>query len=154
MVLIVDKKIDKVIVDQGYCVIPSLSHFSFTTFLDMCVIYESTDCVKTFFDSFRAKSNLTKYELFQLGFYLEGLNAIKDPSLYYVNKNEIELANEFYDLWKITNTCESLINTITSTIDVFSFTFQYQTNKKEKLSSKMFAIFTIILGFTTLYDFF
>jgi hypothetical protein len=43
---------------------------------------------------------------------------------------------------------------INATIDVFSFIFQYEAVKKDKLSSFLFSFLTIIIGFTALYDFF
>ena len=60
----------------------------------------------------------------------------------------------FYEIWSIQQISESLIVSINATIDVFSFIFQHEASKKDKLSSFMFSFLTIVLGFTSLYDFF
>ena len=156
MLLIVDPDVEDKIVNHYCYIIKSFDLRDYQTFnfLDACMIFQTLKIIQEFVQSFKQRSKLTKVESFLLGYYFDILNTIKEPHFFLINQKEIEYMHIYYDLWKMNLMIEGLTNNITSTIEIYDFTSQYESNKKSKLSSRMFSILTIILGFTTLYNFF
>lgn len=156
MLILVDPTIEKEEISYNYILLKRIDLQDIETFLffDACMIFETLKVIKVYIESFGNKSKLTKRENRFLGYYLEIVTSISKPELYLVNSNEIKFMKTYYEIWNIQQIAESLVVSINATIDVFSFVFQYEAAKKDKLSSFLFSFLTIILGFTALYDFF
>lgn len=156
MLLIIDPEIEEAKIGHNYCLIKEFDLESYLTFnfIDACMIYQSLLIIQKFINGFKNKSHLTKLETYLIGYYLESVNSIKSPYNFVVNEKETRYLERFYEKWNLKNFTDHLIDSISTRIQIYDFISKYENNKKNKITSRMLTILTVILGFTTIFNFF
>ena len=145
-----DKHFNRAYVTDSF----DINHFKTYGFLDCCFIYESTYYIKEYLNSVVNKRILSKIDAYLIGFYLGAMNKVVKPSTFLVNKDELELYNKIYEHWDISMNLTLNINSTVSIIEMLSFTWKHDKEKRQKLTSYLLTMLSLTLSFTSLYDFF
>lgn len=123
-------------------------------FLDCALIYQSVYYIKEFMGELSSYNFLSKSQSFFIGYYMSLISKVIDPSTFLVNKNELDLYKEIYSAWDLDVILRNNINNIYTTIEVLNFTWNNNKENRNKLSTFLLTILTLILGGTSLYSFF
>ncbi|MCV2231502.1 hypothetical protein N7548_01495 [Acholeplasma manati] len=131
-----------------------INHYKTYGFIDCCFIYESIYYIKEFLNNNVNKNNLTKIDSYLIGFYLGTMNKVVKPSSFLVNKDELALYNLIYEKWDISMNLTLNINSTVSIIDMLTFTWKHDKEKRQKITSYLVTMLSLTLSFTSLYEFF
>ena len=87
--------------------------------LDTLMIYQSTMSIAKFFKSLSTKDELSKFEQYQISFYIQELKTLENPDFFLTNKDDIELTKLIYEKWNIEQQIKMTINIALQSLTVF-----------------------------------
>lgn len=113
--------------------------------LDAMFIYQSTARIGSFFKSITIKQQLTKFEQYQLSFYIQELKILEKPSYYLTNQQEIEIMKEYYSKWDLETQIKTALEISANTIELFEFLSHNTKDTRNQISTLLMSFLTLIL---------
>ncbi len=120
----------------------------FVSFIDACTIYQSVESIAAFFKNLSTKSKLTKFEQYQISYYMQEINILTSPNFFLTNSDEKALMCRFYDKWMIPNEISTVQAIANQAVNVFSFMSNYRRNNKTDYATILMSYLSLLL----LYD--
>ena len=116
--------------------------------LDTLMIYQSTMSIAKFFKSLSTKEELSKFEHYQISFYMQELRILENPSFFLTNKDDIHLTEIIYEKWDIAQQIKMAVNIALQSLTVFDFI----ANNREKNKTDYSALIMSYLSILLLYE--
>lgn len=118
---------------------------SYVAFLDSAMIYQSIQSIAAFFRTITTKKKLSRYEQYKISFYMQEMKLIQSPSLYLTNSQEEIYVEEIYQVWKIPEQINVVLDTANQAINIFSFLANYKKNNEMNYSGLFMSYISALL---------
>lgn len=120
--------------------------------LDAMFIYQSITYIGSFFKSLPIKTQLTKYEQYQISFYVQGLKILEHPSFFLTNFQEITLMKKYYQQWELETQIKTTLEISTNSIQLFEFLSRNTKDIKNQIASLLMSFLSLILLYEPISD--
>lgn len=91
---------------------------------------------------------MSKYECYQVSFYVQELKILEKPEFYLTNQNEEHLIEEIYKVWKLDTQISMALSISSETIRLFSFL----SNNSKDIRSQITSLLMSFLSFILMYE--
>lgn len=141
-------------IDLNYCEVDCINYESkfLAALIDCSMIYSSAKAISDFMHFICNKTELSKFQRWQLAYYQRYIQTVEKPLVYLTNKEEILLYEKYYSVWGITDTINGILNNASQTINLISFLSNYENNVDNDLFSGFLTFFGIIVGLEAIYN--
>lgn len=120
--------------------------------LDAMFIYQSITYIGSFFKSLPIKTQLTKYEQYQISFYVQGLKILEHPSFFLTNVQEITLMKQYYLQWELETQIKTTLEISANSIQLFEFLSRNTKDIKNQIASLLMSFLSLILLYEPISD--
>lgn len=124
----------------------------YVTMIDCAMIYQSIYNMSVYFRSLSSKEDLDRFEQYQLSFYIQTINLIKNPVYFLTNSEEIKLYEEFYKNWKLTEQIDVVSELAEKTIELFSFLATYKKKNKVNVVEFFIPYISLVLSYNSIME--
>lgn len=120
--------------------------------LDAMIIFQSTTYIGSFFKSLPIKGQLTKYEQYQISFYVQGLKILENPSFFLTNVQEINLMKEYYQKWDLEVQIKTALEISANSIQLFEFLSRNTKDIKNQIANLLMSFLSLVLLYEPISD--
>ena len=120
--------------------------------IDCAMIYQAINDIAAFFRGLSAKEDLDRFEQYQLSYYVQTINIIKNPAYYLVNSKEIKMYEELYQAWELKEQIAVVSELSEKTIELFSFLATYKKKNKIHIVEFFVPYISFVLSYNSIIE--
>lgn len=124
----------------------------YVTVIDCSMIYQAINVMSNFYKNLSTKEELDRFEQYQLSFYVQMINILKNPAYYLTNSKEIELYEKLYKEWELTEQINVVSELSEKTIQLFSFLATYKKKNKINLVEFFLPYISFVLSYNSIIE--
>lgn len=124
----------------------------YVALIDCSMIYQVINVMSNFYKNLSTKEELDRFEQYQLSFFVQTINLLKNPAYYLTNSKEIELYEKLYQEWELTDQINIVSELSEKTMQLFSFLATYKKKNKINLVEFFLPYISFVLSYNSIIE--